>query len=63
MVDDNKSKLWHAVAGVVVGAGAAIVGAVALSDKKNQAKVKVGIEKAKKLVKVVKTAEKGVKKI
>ena len=63
MGNENKSNVVSAIAGLVVGAGAAIVGAVALSDKKNQAKVKVGIEKAKKLVKVVKTAEKGVKKI
>jgi hypothetical protein len=40
MVNENKSNVFAAVAGVVVGAGA-VPGAVALADKKNQDKVKV----------------------
>jgi len=96
MVNENKSNMMAAVAGIVVGAGAAIAGAVALSDKKNQKKISDAIakgqsmarnyaqdvndkakdtkeaveevvdtskEKAKKLVKVVKTAQKGVKNL
>lgn len=92
----NKGKLYTAIAGLVVGAGAAIVGAKVLTDRKNQKKigeviakgkeiarkftddvnsradetrevvdesVKVGTKKANKLIKVVKTAEKGVKNI
>ena len=39
-------KLFAAVAGVVVGAGAVIAGAVALADKKNQDKVSKIIKKA-----------------
>lgn len=56
MVSENKSNVMAAVAGIVVGAGAAIAGAVALADKKNQVKVK-------KIVKVAKTAQKGVKNL
>lgn len=74
MVNENKRTVYAAVAGMVVGAGAAIAGAVALADKKNQKKVSeakavvekaidLGKEKAKKLSKVVKTAEKGVKNL
>jgi len=85
MVNENKNNVMAAVAGVVVGAGAVLAGAVALADKKNQKKVAEVIAKgqslarnyahdvnekvstteakAKKLVKVVKTAEKGVKNL
>lgn len=63
MGGESKSNILAALIGVVVGAGAAIVGVVALSDKKNQQKVKLGIEKARKLIKAGKTAEKGGKKI
>lgn len=96
MVNENKNNAFAAVAGAVVGAGAAIVGAVLLADKKNQKKinevidkgqtlarnyvrdvnekaqdtknlvektVRVGKEKADKLIKVAKTAEKGVKNL
>lgn len=96
MVSENKSNMFAAVAGVVVGAGAAIAGAIALSDKKNKRKIEEVIAKgqtiarnyardvnekandtreiaektvsdsktkAKNLVKVVKTAVKGVKNV
>ena len=67
MVNDNKSNILAAVAGVVVGAGAAIAGAVALSDKGNQKVIdetlSTGKKKAEKLIQVVKTAQKGVKNI
>lgn len=96
MGNEGKGKIFAAVAGMIVGAGAAIAGAKALSDRKNQKKIgeviekgrsmarnyvadlnnKVeetqevaektvdeGIKKAKKLIKVVKTAEKGVKNL
>jgi len=68
-------KVAAAVAGVVVGAGAVIAGAVALNDKKNKQKVSDLIGKAKDMVKgygtksiksvekVTKLAKKGVKKI
>jgi uncharacterized membrane-anchored protein YhcB (DUF1043 family) len=48
----TKSKLMTAakVAGAVVGAGAVIAGAVAMSKKKNQRKVKATIAKTKKMV-------------
>ncbi len=51
MVNENKKNLFAAVAGVVVGAGAVIAGAVALSDKKNQKKVSEALAKGKKIVK------------
>jgi len=64
MVNENKGNVFAALVGIVVGAGAVIAGALALSDKKNQNKVKAGIENTKKLVKVVKNAaEKGAKNI
>jgi uncharacterized membrane-anchored protein YhcB (DUF1043 family) len=47
---ENKKSVFAAVAGVVVGAGAVIAGAIALSDKKNQKKVKDVLAKGKKLV-------------
>ena len=51
MVNENKSNVFAAVAGVVVGAGAVIAGAVALSDKKNQNKVSAAIAKGQKIAK------------
>ena len=51
MVNENKKNLFAAVAGVVVGAGAVIAGAVALSDKKNQNKVSAAIAKGQKMAK------------
>lgn len=67
MVNENKSNVFAAVAGAVVGAGAVIAGVVAMKDKNNQKIVKetiaVGKDKAKKLIKVAKTAEKGVKNL
>ncbi|MBP9669797.1 hypothetical protein KBD75_00135 [Candidatus Woesebacteria bacterium] len=63
MVNENKSNVFAAVAGVVVGAGAVIAGAVALADKKNQDKVKEVLSKGKEVVKdYVKTANKQVDK-
>lgn len=50
MGNENKKNLFAAVAGVVVGAGAVIAGAVALSDKKNQKKVKDALARGKKMV-------------
>jgi gas vesicle protein len=51
MVNENKKSMFAAVAGVVVGAGAVIAGAVALSDKNNQKKVREALAKGKKMVK------------
>lgn len=52
MVNENKkNQVYAAVAGIVVGAGAAIAGAVALSDKKNQKKVNEVLSKAKGMIK------------
>lgn len=51
MVNENKSNVFAAVAGVVVGAGAVIAGAVALADKKNQNKVSAAIAKGQKIAK------------
>jgi len=50
------SPVIAAVAGVVVGAGVAVAGAVAMADKKNQ-------EKVKKLVTIAKNTSTEVKKI
>lgn len=49
MVSENKSNIFSAVAGVVVGAGAAIVGATILADKKNRQKVNAVIAKGQDL--------------
>ena len=63
MVHETKKKLFAAVAGVVVGAGAVIAGAVALADKKNQDKVSKIIAKGQQVVKrYVNTANKQVDK-
>lgn len=51
MVNENKSNVMSAVAGVVVGAGAVIAGAIALNDKANQKKVANIVTKAKDMVK------------
>lgn len=51
MVNENKNKLYSAVAGAVVGAGVVIAGAIAMSDKKNQKKVNDVLTKTKTLVK------------
>lgn len=47
---ENKLKTAAKVAGVMVGAGAVIAGAMALSKKENQEKVKVAVDKTKKIV-------------
>lgn len=49
MVNENKSNIFAAVAGAVVGAGVAIAGAVALTDKKNQKKVEAVISRGQKM--------------
>lgn len=46
----GRGKVFAAVAGAVVGAGAVIAGAVALADKKNQGKVKEALNNAKDFV-------------
>lgn len=50
MVNENKSNVFAAVAGAVVGAGAVIAGAVAMNDKNNQRKVNDVLQKAKVVV-------------
>lgn len=45
-----KGKAMAAVAGAVVGAGAVIAGAVALSDEKNQKKIDNAMSKARGMV-------------
>lgn len=49
--ENNKKQVFAAVAGIVVGAGAASAGAVALSDKNNQKKVSDALDKGKRMVK------------
>lgn len=49
MVNENKSNIFAAVAGAVVGAGVAIAGAVALSDKSNQKKIDETVNKGQKI--------------
>jgi hypothetical protein len=51
MVKGNKSNVLAAAAGIVVGAGAAIAGAIAMNDKSNQKKVLNIFAKAKEIVK------------
>lgn len=51
MVNENKNKVFAAVAGAVVGAGAVLAGAIAMSDKANQRKVKNVLSKAKGILK------------
>lgn len=43
----NKGKMFAAVGGAIVGAGAVLAGAMAMSDKKNQEKVKQAFDKGK----------------
>lgn len=60
----GRGKVFAAVAGAVVGAGAVIAGAVALADKKNQGKVKEALNKAiNSAEKVTKEAKMKVRKI
>lgn len=64
MVNESKGKLFAAVAGAVAGAGAVLVGAMALKDKKNQENIKKVANKAIKSAELVtKAAKKEVKKI
>lgn len=51
----NKGKMFAAVGGAIVGAGAVLAGAVAMSDRKNQEKVKNVLNKARELVKDTKS--------
>lgn len=51
MVNENKNKVFAAVAGAVVGAGAVLAGAIALNDKSNQKKVGKVISRAKNALK------------
>lgn len=50
MVNENKNNAFAVLAGVVIGAGAAIAGAVTLADKGNQKKVKEALSKTKAFV-------------
>lgn len=70
----NKGKMFAAVGGAIVGAGAVLAGAVAMRGRKNQEKMKnvldkarelveEGKDKAQKLANVAKNAQKEVKKI
>ena len=51
MVNENKKKVFAAVAGAVVGAGAVLAGAIAMSNKTNQKKVGEVLTKAKGVLK------------
>ena len=64
MTSDSKGKVFAAVAGAVVGAGAVIASVIALKDKNNKEKIqKVASRAIQTAEKATQSAKKEVKKL